>query len=226
MTKKKNIASKLVLVLFVLTLISCCLLGSTFARYVSGGTGSASIGIAKWDVDFVNGSQGDTLEFSFSKLSPEMRAWSSSEETGWRRNDCGVTYLGCITNGSDVSADVSFAQSDLTYEGTALGNGLFGGSMNEAPNDVQMDKVFTLTLYYNLDGGTSSYNVVNAGKTVTLAQNESVYLFANLTWTSLDEYGAVVADAVDTWIGENITEVGASISWTAVQASELPKATP
>ena len=50
MTQKKNIASKLVLVLFVLTLLSCCLLGSTFARYVSGGTGSASVGIAKWDV--------------------------------------------------------------------------------------------------------------------------------------------------------------------------------
>ena len=222
MTKKKNIASKLVLVLFVLTLISCCLLGSTFARYVSGGTGSASVGIAKWDVDFVNGSQGDTLEFSFSKLSPGKGEWSSSEETGWRRNDCGKTYLGCITNGSDVSADVSFAQSDLTYKGTALGNGLWGNSMNEAPNDVQMDKVFTLTLYYNFDGGTSSYDVVNAGETVTLAQNKSVYLFANLTWTSLDEYGAVVADAVDTWIGENITEVGASISWTAEQASELP----
>ena len=29
MTQKKNIASKLVLVLFVLTLLSCCLLGST-----------------------------------------------------------------------------------------------------------------------------------------------------------------------------------------------------
>ena len=224
MTKKKNIASKLVLVLFVLTLISCCLLGSTFARYVSGGTGSASVGIAKWDVDFVNGSQGDTLEFSFSKLSPEMREWSSLEESGWRRNDCGVTYLGSITNGSDVSAIVSFAQSDLTYEGTALGNGLWGNSMDEAPNDVQMDKVFTLTLYYNFDGAASGYNVVDAGTTVTLAQNESVYLFANLTWTSLDEHGAVVADAVDTWIGENITEVGASISWTAVQGSELPNA--
>ena len=222
MTKKKNIASKLVLVLFVLTLISCCLLGSTFARYVSSGTGSASVGIAKWDVDFVNGSQGDTLEFSFSKLSPEKGEWSSSEETGWRRNDCGVTYLGCIINGSDVSADVYFAQSDLTYEGTALGNGLWGNSMNEAPNDVQMDRVFTLNLYYNSTGAYSNYQTVNAGKPVTLAQNESVYLFANLTWTSLDEYGAVVADAVDTWIGENITKVGASISWTAEQASKLP----
>ena len=55
MTKKKNIASKLVLVLFVLTLISCCLLGSTFARYVSSGSGQASVGIAKWDVDFEDG---------------------------------------------------------------------------------------------------------------------------------------------------------------------------
>lgn len=224
MTKKKNIASKLVLVLFVLTLISCCLLGSTFARYVSGGTGSASIGIAKWDIDFANGSSGDTLEFSFDKLSPEMREWSSTDADGWRRNDCGVTYLGSIQNKSEVSAEVSFAQSALTYTGTALGEGLFGDSMDKAPNAGQMNDVFTLNLYYNSTGAYSDYTTVETSPSVTLATGQSVYLFANLTWTSLDKYGAVVADAVDTWIGENITEVGASISWTAVQASEQPTA--
>ena len=65
MTKKKNIASKLVLVLFVLTLISCCLLGSTFARYVSGGTGSASVGIAKWEIDITGGGTSGATEIEF-----------------------------------------------------------------------------------------------------------------------------------------------------------------
>lgn len=222
MTKKKNIASKLVLVLFVLTLISCCLLGSTFARYVSSGTGSASIGIAKWDIDITGGGTSGSTTIEFGNLSPDIT--TAFNGTTNRVQETGKKLVATIVNKSDVDAIVSFAQSDLTYKGTALGDGLWGNSMNEAPNDGQMNEVFTLTLYYNFDGAASDYEEVDAETTVTLAQYESVYLFANLTWTSLDKYGAVVADAVDTWIGENITEVGASISWTAVQGSELPKA--
>ena len=99
MTKKKNIASKLVLVLFVLTLISCCLLGSTFARYVSGGTGSASIGIAKWDVTGFSDSMGITVD----KISP------SQDEKGTHNGDDPRTHMttpaaaiATITNNSDV----------------------------------------------------------------------------------------------------------------------------
>ena len=41
---------KLSFILVVLTLLSCCFLGSTFARYTSGGTGTATVQVAKWDV--------------------------------------------------------------------------------------------------------------------------------------------------------------------------------
>ena len=41
MVKKKEIVSKLVLGLFVLTALSFCFLGSTFARYTSGGESTA-----------------------------------------------------------------------------------------------------------------------------------------------------------------------------------------
>ena len=52
MVKKKRIVSKLILALVVLTAISCCFLGSTFARYTSGGSGASSVDVAKWDVQF------------------------------------------------------------------------------------------------------------------------------------------------------------------------------
>lgn len=55
MTNKKSIVSKLLLGLVLLTLISCCFLGSTFARYTSGGSGSASTGIANWSIDITGG---------------------------------------------------------------------------------------------------------------------------------------------------------------------------
>lgn len=90
MTKKKNIASKLVLVLFVLTLISCCLLGSTFARYVSSGTGSASIDIAKWDIDITGGGTGGSTTVTFGDLSPSMAEFSNSST---RSNETGMVQV-------------------------------------------------------------------------------------------------------------------------------------
>ena len=51
MTQRKSIGAKLFIALIALTLISCCFLGSTFARYTSGGKGSASTGVAKWSID-------------------------------------------------------------------------------------------------------------------------------------------------------------------------------
>ena len=54
MKQKSRIVSKLFAALVILTLISCCFLGSTFARYTSKSTGTASVGVAKWDVDITN----------------------------------------------------------------------------------------------------------------------------------------------------------------------------
>ena len=46
MTKKKSIFIKLFVALVALTLISCCFLGSTFARYTSEDSGTASVNVA------------------------------------------------------------------------------------------------------------------------------------------------------------------------------------
>ena len=52
MTKKKNMIARICGLLIVLTLISCCFLGTTFARYTSNVSGTASVTVAKWDIDF------------------------------------------------------------------------------------------------------------------------------------------------------------------------------
>ena len=116
MTKKKNIASKLVLVLFVLTLLSCCLLGSTFARYVSGGNGSASVGIAKWDVN-VDTSVESTIKFD--KLSPSMDTAASGTN---RTHSTGLVKVAEITNSGEVDEKVELLRelSNAAAEITSL----------------------------------------------------------------------------------------------------------
>ena len=55
MTKRKSVVSKILLLVVLLTLVSCCFLGSTFARYTSSGSGTGTLQVAKWDVSNENG---------------------------------------------------------------------------------------------------------------------------------------------------------------------------
>ena len=227
MTKKKNIASKLVLVLFVLTLISCCLLGSTFARYVSGGTGSASVGIAKWEIDISGNGVGTTeFELNTDGISPDIT--NAFDATKNRVQETGKILVATIENKSDVAADVSVSSGAMTISldsGKNYGVGINTDNWNTsnvAATQWQVEQVLQITLYMDdseifTDGGKASTQRVaaNGGK---------IYIFAEVTWTSMDNFyqNENVADAIDTWIGENVTKISTNITYTAVQSSELP----
>ena len=230
MTKKKNIASKLVLVLFVLTLISCCLLGSTFARYVSGGTGSASVGIAKWNVSGLS----DSMDISVTKISP------SQEEKGAHDGDDPRTHMtepakaiATITNNSDVSAGVTVTLSGLSFKKgeqvvTFGSTDLTAWADDSKPSQADMMKTVQLqfatvqtpgdddweALTYDAGG---SYEVYNG--TLATGGSAAVSIWFRVVWVSQD--GTSYADELDTWIGQNVTSISATLSYTAVQASEL-----
>lgn len=233
MTKKKNIASKLVLVLFVLTLISCCLLGSTFARYVSGGTGSASVGIAKWDVGMAEGS----MTIDVDKISPKKEAATDDNETTPRQNIAvAATVLATITNNSDVSADVTVTVSD--YKAILVTNAAFsesGWEKDKKPSQAEMMDTVQLQFGKSANAQTqpttwstvnnaTSFSVCNdtlAAKTSTTAA--SICIWYRVIWESQDDNTKVDdADAFDTWIGQNVTSISANLSFSAVQGSELP----
>ena len=227
MTKKKNIASKLVLVLFVLTLISCCLLGSTFARYVSGGTGSASVGIAKWDVDMAEGAGSVEIE----NISPSMEAAASNGAA--RTHSSGLQAIGVITNKGEVAARVTVSAAGRDYTMAADGASAFGAGMywngsavTGTPSREQVDDILVLNLYY--DVAVDKKELVGDQTVIDLAAGASTTLYAEVVWTSAEDASAGIstsmADEIDTWIGENVESVVASITWTAVQNSELPNA--
>ena len=230
MTQKKNIASKLVLVLFVLTLLSCCLLGSTFARYVSGGNGSASVGIAKWDVDITGGSDSGTTAVEFEKLSPDITAAFSG--TTDRVQATGKKLVAVIENKSDVAANVSVSSGTMTITCDILyGDGINADNWNDSnsrASEWQVRQVLQIKLYwddsetYTDDGGECSGTRELAAATNGVGGGK-IYIFAEASWTSMDtSYGENAADALDTWIGEYVSKISTDIAFTAVQASELP----
>lgn len=230
MTKKKNIASKLVLVLFVLTLISCCLLGSTFARYVSSGTGSASVGIAKWDVGMAEGS----MTIDVDKISPDdAEKGTHNAENPRTHKTTPAEAIATITNNSDVSAAVTVTLSGLSFKKNNAevqfgSTDLTAWAEGSKPSQADMMKTVQLqfatvanpgdtdwtALTYAADGSYVVYN----GKLAT--GGSAVKIWFRVVWVSQD--GTNYADELDTWIGQNVETISATLSYTAVQASEQP----
>lgn len=228
MTQRKSIGAKLFIALIALTLISCCFLGSTFARYTSGGNGTASTGVAKWSIDVTGGSTSDSMNVDFTqKLSPSMDNFVGAEQA--RTNSTGKILIATIKNTGDVDAKVTITAGDITIDNTVEyatdGSGITNvnaGNDDAAPTEAQVKGLFSIKLYQDDSETYAGDNTEIKGEITLSATTGVVYIFAEITWTSADTKGKAVADAIDTWVGKNVTEISYAFSYTAVQASEIP----
>lgn len=231
MTKRKGIVSKVVLVLVVLTLISGCFVGTTLARYASQGRGSATTGIALWDIDFTYGdNEGAAAVTVADKLSPDITNIFSDKSNN-RVQYTGKKLVATIANNSDVNATITVTAGDLQYKNSggsdvafnATGGSITANTIDAAASKAQADAVFTLKLYRNDSNGTDGAEEITNDEAFELASKDEVYIFAEVTWTSQDQDSTeIVADAIDTWLGENVASIVSDLSYTAVQASEVP----
>lgn len=233
MKQKTRIASKLFAALVVLTLISCCFLGTTMARYTSAGTGTATVQVAKWDVNLsATDSDGvdDTTVLTFNKLSPSDAV---ANGTANRQKYSKLQVAASITNNSDVDAAVTISAGDIQLSGASMVEG--DSSTAEAPTKNQVASLFTIKLYTAKSNAIIDVEseelteITDENNTVTLkAENKdgALYVYAVVIWTSQDvgvtDSNGWVGDQLDTWAGINLTSVSWVLSYTAVQASELP----
>lgn len=231
---KKRILTRVLIVIAALTLLSCCFLGSTFARYVTNASGSASVGVAKWSVSFEGVG---TSAISFGELSPSKDVWNG---TAARQNTIDIKDNApalTITNNSEVDADVTVKIAAPTFN-YHNGKGTIGET--GAPSMGQALKV--ISFQYALDKkGSAEYSTLDwvsvdeNGATIsvplkaTTGTATTAKLYLRVVWTSLDIeelYGpgasAENADNLDTWFGENVDTVTANLTYSAVQASKLP----
>ncbi len=107
MTKKRHTASRMLLALIALTLVSFCFLGSTFARYTSTGTGTAITQVAEWSITGAEDFESASAEIDFQQLSPSAAPYASAERT----HSTGKVKVAAITNTGDVNAKVWFTAS-------------------------------------------------------------------------------------------------------------------
>lgn len=211
MTQKRKLVSKLFVAVVVLTLVSCCFLASTFARYTSGGGGTGTVEVATWAI---SGPGAGGINATFDKLSPSKDAYVDTPRT----HSTAPVLVATIKNTGDVDALVTLTTGESTITAPAGGWGEYSES--------EIEGLFTIALYTSTTNGAADSVDGLTACTVAInvpATSGTLYVYAVVTWTSDDEtVKGAAADTRDTWVGENVTGVSFDISYTAVQNSELP----
>ena len=113
-------------VLAVLAVVSICFVSGTFARYVSNRSGSTVTEVAKWDIDFKNGTGAVTNNFTVKvgKLSPDKSEYgtldgddkqqSTDAPYGQRVKTTDAVLALQITNSGDVDAYLTITSPVVT----------------------------------------------------------------------------------------------------------------
>lgn len=169
MTKKaKKLFLRSVAALAALTVVSCGLLGSTFARYISTSEGDAVTGIAKWDVKLDNKFPNTAAIMAVqNKLSPDVGTFNDTTD---RVQSTGGALALTITNQGDVDANitVSTGDSELIYyseysddaqkpftdwndTGFAVAE---DGSVTAAPSKTEANAVIKMEFAYSTDSNS------------------------------------------------------------------------
>mgnify|MGYP005763774031 CR=1 FL=1 len=207
---KKRILTRVLIVIAALTLLSCCFLGSTFARYVTSAGGSGTVGVAKWDVSVTAEASG---RYTFSDLSPDKDGENSgSHSTGWVK-------VASLRNQGEVDADVTITGSgDVTTTMVKL----LESKKTEAEASDKYSAYFSndsLKKTFKIELASDS-NGTELDPTFTLNKtNGSQEVYARVTWTT-------TSDELDTWYGTYLDSITVTFSFSAVQAEEVPTPAP
>lgn len=99
-------------VLAILAVVSICFVSGTFARYVSNRNGSTVTDVAKWDIDFTDGTNAvveNNFTVTVGKLSPSMANFPTPENNTVenRVKSSGAVLVLKIENKGDVDATLT-----------------------------------------------------------------------------------------------------------------------
>lgn len=196
---KKRILTRVLIVIAALTLLSCCFLGSTFAKYVTTASGNAKITVAEWNVDLTPEGSGN---ITIGQLSPAVSG--NTHDTGWKK-------VAVFKNTGDVKAQVTITgvKLDVADAGWESGYDSAAGHSSYA-NTEALNNTFKIAFSTNSDGSSPLTSFELA------AETGSVTLYANVTWTTQ-------SDAQDTFYGEWLQTLTWNLTYSAVQSSQIPE---
>ena len=200
---KKRILTKILIVIAALTLLSCCFLGSTFARYVTSSSGSGEVNVAAWKITISGNGTGSNTA-SFATLSPD----ADNSGAGYT-NTTDFILVAQIKNEGEVNASITFSASDQPIITLNSGVGSETVGYNQYYSEANTKAMFSIAFYSEQDDSAT------LASGTTLVAGDTMNIYAKVTWTTID-------DATDTWYGTNAEKVSWTLNYTATQNSELP----
>lgn len=233
MEKKKRIISKLIFVLVLAAVVSMCFVGTTLARYVSSDSGMATTEVATWKVNITTDgtTSTDGSNISLGMISPAEDAYVAATHATTPRSNIGTrTKVAQISVENDVIADLTITAGAV--EASLAADVQFGSDAwtsektDGDPTQAQVEGLFTVALYINEDtDNAQSATSYTSGTVKELAiGTHTIYVYAEVKWTSADTTLEEKSDMLDTWVGANVTNIGFDLSYSAVQGSEQPTA--
>lgn len=254
-TKKMRIFSKLFAALVVLTLISCCFMGTTFARYLTTNSNTAGANVATWNVDITAAGTAveDTTTVSFDKLSPNMNESGATDKNLTKSTEKKLVATITVTAEVDAKLTLDFGNiiiknaggTNVFENGNVTPDAKYGIASGTTISHNDVAGVFSIKFYAGTTNEADTATALGSDgwsasgttwtKDITAGTSTTIYLFADVTWTTWYQggdptginsnlKGSANADKFDTWIGGNVEYLEWNLKYTAAQASEVPNA--
>ncbi len=199
--EKRKFGTKILGLVFILTILSCYFLGSTFAKYTSSTEGTASATVAKWEITGIT-DQTNAYSFSVEKVAPSKDGSEKKISAG--------EYV--ITNKSDVDVEITITPAALTFYD--YNNAAYTDTEENGLTATTIGEVFTLAYTWKKGDAAMTENKV------TLAKGETLTITGAITWRASNN--ETEKDEVDTKIGMHVSKITGGFSLVAVQASDSP----
>ena len=193
--KKKNHTMRIAAGVMTAALLSTCAISSTFAKYTSESTGTATARVAKWDILFGEGETTMSETFTFDLFSTLYDPTANSPETDVKTGD-DVTRIAPGTQGSFAVKITNNSEVTATYE-----------------IDYTVTNSASIPVQFSVDNGTSWTDDLTDVAAVTLAMGSSETITVQWKW----EFSG--NDSTDTGLGEKGTDtliVSAKVTATQV----------
>lgn len=115
---KKNRTMRVAVLMLALALVTCCFVGSTFAKYTSTASGEDKVTVADWEINVGPNSEvditgADTITFDlFNTIKNTDGANEDAVSAGMIAPGTQGSFVLKITNNSDVAAEYSLTFTD------------------------------------------------------------------------------------------------------------------
>ena len=201
--KKKNYTMRIAAGVMTAALLSTCAISSTFAKYTSESTGTATARVAKWDILFGDGTTMSET-FTFDLYSTLYDTMADSAETDVKTGNDAIIAPGTqgsfavkITNQSEVKAKYIIEFSVTNTENIPLKFSKNGSTnwtndittLNIADTDavnLEMDNNGTYTVYWKWDYEDTTDNNRDKNDTILGTAGAEIQITATVTATQVD----------------------------------------